>query len=152
MNMLRVSEKLSNGVSPHGRALIALDDISQGEVIISLEGRVVSTVDKYTIQIEEGRHLAPEGNGWALANHSCLPNAAVDFSRFAMIALTHIRPGEEVTFNYLTTEMDMVEPFFCGCGAPHCPGTVAGFRHLSRPQKLALRPHLSAYLARDLGE
>jgi hypothetical protein len=37
----------------------------------------------------------------------------------------------------------MAEPFRCNCGAPHCPGEIAGFRFLSPPRRDALRPYLS---------
>ena len=79
-----------------------------------------------------------------MINHACRPNARVDFDRSAMVSITAIAPGEEITFNYLTTEMLMAETFHCGCGAPHCPGTIAGF------EKLTLKPLLSSYLTRAL--
>jgi hypothetical protein len=55
-----------------------------------------------------------------------------------MVALRDIDPGTEVTFNYLTTEWDMSAPFHCDCGALHCPGWVAGYRHLSLRQRRAI--------------
>ena len=142
--------RVCTGINPHGRSLLALENIAEGEAIISLDGRVVPVPDKYTIQIDEGRHLAPDGRIWAFANHSCLPNALVDFGQSALVALTPIRPGEEVTFNYLTTEMALAAAFKCGCGAPSCVGTIAGFRHLSWSEKMGIRPWLSTYLARAL--
>ncbi len=148
MSASRSTSKVCAGISPHGKSLHVLDEIAAGEVIIGLDGHVVATPDKYTVQIDEGRHLAPNGSIWAFANHSCLPNARIDFAQFALVALTAIRPGEDVTFNYLTTEMDMAAAFKCGCGAPGCAGMIAGFRHLSRSQKAALRPWLSDSLAR----
>lgn len=147
MSLIGPPGTLRAATGPYGRALVTSKPILPCEVIIELDGVVVHAPDRFTIQIDHQRHLAPSGQDWALINHSCTPNARFDPARPAMVAVAAIQPGEEITFNYLTTEWQMAEPFRCGCGAPHCPGTIAGFRFLSPQQREALLPYLSPHLA-----
>ena len=53
-------------------------------------------------------------------NHSCAPNAVLRIrqGRVEFYAMRDIAPGEEISFNYLTSEWDMAAPFTCGCGTP----------------------------------
>jgi len=48
-----------------------------------------------------------------------------------VFALRDIGAGEELTCFYPSTEWDMVRPFVCRCGAPHCVRFVTGARYLS---------------------
>ena len=40
-----------------------------------------------------------------------------------LVALRHLRPGDEITFDYSTTDT-RTEPFKCTCGSPRCRGIV----------------------------
>ena len=73
-------------------------------------------------------------------NHGCRPNVRIDTERRAMVALAEIAPGDELVFDYNSTEWDMAEPFACRCGAPGCYGVVRGYRHLSAEQQVRLAP------------
>jgi hypothetical protein len=42
-----------------------------------------------------------------------------------------IAHGEQITFDYTTTELDMAERFLCLCGTSGCDGLVRGYAHLS---------------------
>jgi hypothetical protein len=52
-------------------------------------------------------------------NHCCEPNAAFGRKR-DLIALRPIREGEEITFDYSTTEVDPDWSMRCGCGTASC--------------------------------
>jgi hypothetical protein len=73
-------------------------------------------------------------------------NAAIDFERWQLYALRTVSPGEELGWNYLTTEWELSCPFECGCGAAECEHTIRGFKYLSNDRRMALRPLLSPYL------
>lgn len=61
------------------------------------------------------------------------------------MALRPIAQGDEVTYDYNTTEYSMASPFLCHCG--HCSGTeIRGFRHLSIPERQRRARILAAYL------
>jgi hypothetical protein len=65
-------------------------------------------------------------------NHRCDPNAYVRTiagDRY-VVALTEIRPGEEVTYDYCVNGDGETE-WFCSCGSPHCRRRhLSGFFHL----------------------
>jgi SET domain-containing protein len=81
-------------------------------------------------------------------NHSCDPNLAIDVSRRLIVARRPIAAGEELCFDYHTTEWELHEPFICRCTGPHCVGLVRGFAHLPPARQQVLlgdaAPHIHA--------
>jgi hypothetical protein len=106
------------------------------------------------VQLGEHQHLREPTNGptpssetpWCFLNHACAPNARVDTGARRLVALRDIRRGDEVTFDYLTTEWEMAEPFECGCGAEHCRGGIAGFSRLAKEQQRELLPAVAPHV------
>jgi hypothetical protein len=45
-----------------------------------------------------------------------------------------IKPGDELTFFYPSTEWDMDQPFQCQCRSARCLGTISGAKDLSEGQ------------------
>lgn len=142
----------------HGVGLFATRDIAEASTILAVEGRLQPYPTRYSIQIDAALHVDADASlpdhemrvrhPWRFLNHSCEPNAAVDGRR--LVALRAIGAGEQITFDYTTTEADMAEPFDCGCGARGCLGHVRGFLHLAGTAKRArahrLAPHLRSHL------
>lgn len=59
-------------------------------------------------------------------NHSCAPNAGVK-GQIVLLARRLIQPGEEVCFDYDTTELDgSGQSFRCRCESDQCRGTISG--------------------------
>ncbi|HEY8376297.1 MAG TPA: SET domain-containing methyltransferase [Nannocystis sp.] len=138
-----------------GQGVFAREAIAAGEVLIALAHVFVGAPERHTIQIDGERHQAGTGEIDDYLNHSCDPNAALDAERLCFVAIRAIAPGEEVTFNYLTSEWDMAEAFDCRCGAEHCLSKIRGFRHLPPEEQDRLLPLLTPFLraqrrARDL--
>ena len=79
-------------------------------------------------------------------NHGCRPNVRIDTARRGMAALVPIAAGDELLFDYDTTEWDMAEPFGCRCGAAECRGVVRGYRHLTPEQQVRLAPIAAPHL------
>lgn len=142
--------------TPMGAALFATCGIPLGARVLVIEGRIQSHPTRYSIQLDEGKHIEADGalpepemrrrHPWRFLNHSCDPNARVLGQ--ALIAIRAIAEGEQITFDYTTTESEMAEPFDCVCGSESCIGTVRGFAHLSEQARRAradrLAPHLRA--------
>lgn len=143
---MTISPKLRLGAVTHGRAILCLQSVASGETVFDLSGRIVPSPAMHTLQIAEGVHLKPDAASWAMINHSCSPNCVIDIEGRRGVACKAIAPGEELTFNYLTTEWDMASPFPCGCGAAHCPGEIRGYRYLNPVQRAAIRPSTASYL------
>ena len=64
------------------------------------------------------------GNGTHYINHSCRPNAFMQTVRghLLVLALRDIRPGEEITVDYVDSMHS--DRKRCTCGVPGCRGTI----------------------------
>ncbi|MCB9878786.1 MAG: hypothetical protein H6835_14420 [Planctomycetes bacterium] len=125
-----------------------------GEEILTVNGRAVDGPSRYSIQVGPGVHVEPgdEPGGsphatrfpWQFLNHACAPTAMLLGRR--LLARVALVAGDEVTFDYDSTEWDMAAPFACGCGQPCCRRRIAGYRHLSREARDALAPLVAPHL------
>ena len=88
-----------------GRGVFAAKLFTPGDVVWKYVGAIVSEPDGDTLQIDVNRHLkvAPDSVD-VYFNHGCTPNVRVDFENLSLVAISEIRPGEEIVFNYLTAE------------------------------------------------
>ena len=135
----------------------ALEAIAPGDVVLEMIGQLVNQPDRYSVQIDEQLHVRPPAElsptddvpayRWRFLNHSCRPNAAVQGT--LLVAITPIAAGDEVTFDYNTTELEIACPFTCHCG--HCGGAIIrGFAHLSPAEQRQREPFLGAHLSRAM--
>ena len=64
------------------------------------------------------------GNGTQYINHSCQPNSYMRVTRghLLFMALRDIRPGEEITCDYVSTHHP--DDYRCRCKSPKCRGTI----------------------------
>ena len=129
------------------KSVFAKDRISRDAVVFYLKGTVLTSPTRYTIQIGIQRHLTcpviRKTNDdldycWQYLNHSCEPNGYLNQVDVSFRALRDIEPGEEINFNYLTTESEMALPFICLCGSPKCFGLIKGHDFLTPEQAEAL--------------
>jgi hypothetical protein len=121
------------------KGLFARKDIIAGSVIFHLKGRVSTRATKYSVQLSSYKHIdfppvrKPNDDldyAWQYLNHSCEPNGYVNAVELSFCALRNIRKGEEITFNYLTTEYELAAPFRCGCQSANCFGFIRGNKFL----------------------
>lgn len=143
-------------VEGKGRALIANKNFKNREIILPLKGimRKCSESTPDAVQIDDDQfidsdHRYVEDH----INHGCDPSAKIDFETMYFVALRDLKKGEEITYNYLTTEYDLARDnvdFDCRCGSPSCFGRIKGFMFLTKSQKLKLKPLLSPFLKKKL--
>lgn len=122
-----------------------------GALIVPLLGSLSNRATKRTIQIDDALHVDESDQIVAGVNHSCDPNAYLDFSdlgRLCIRALVPIAPGSEVTIDYCASEEKLAEPFECWCGSGRCYGTIRGYAFLATGEREALGANLSPYLRR----
>jgi len=64
------------------------------------------------------------GNGTHYINHCCRPNAFMQTfgRRLLVLALRNIRPGEEITVDYVSSMHS--DRKRCTCGVPNCRGRI----------------------------
>ncbi|HUX49151.1 MAG TPA: SET domain-containing protein [Spirochaetia bacterium] len=133
------------------RSLRAAVEIEPDTILFRLTGSVVAAPSRHSIQISQDRHLLPKPGvereyQWQYMNHACDPNVAVDLAQMAFVSRRAIRVGEELAFNYNTTEWDMAEPFVCICGCANCTHLVSGFLHLDMESQAGLLPHCTEHI------
>jgi hypothetical protein len=129
----------------HGQlGVVALEALRAGATVLVIDGPVVATPDRHTLQIGIDEHVAAQAlpsspvgfPAWRFLDHACTPNTHL-VGR-ALIASVDIAAGAAVNFDYETTESDMAAPFLCRCGAPACRGLIRGHRHLTLEQRSQL--------------
>jgi SET domain-containing protein len=141
----------------HGWGLRATALIRTGEVISRLEP------DVPTHPIQEVLKLSPEEQETLLhygyqyrdvivmerapekyMNHSCDPNTwwADDET---MVARRNIQPGEEITYDYSTTELAIPFEMQCRCNAPICRKRVTHLDYLLPEWQARFGDHLPSW-------
>ena len=138
-------------------SLHAVRSFVRGEIVFPLRGHAVVRPTRLSIQVGQDAHLDPISDlasPWGALNHGCDPNVAIDVSRRVVIARRAIAAGEELRFDYNTTEWELAESFVCNCSAPTCVGVAMGFAHLSSTRQQILfrdaAPHIRALHAARL--
>ncbi|MHB1310989.1 MAG: SET domain-containing protein-lysine N-methyltransferase [Gemmatimonadaceae bacterium] len=136
------------------RRLVTVRDIGAGDRLFFIEGRETPTPTRFSVQIGRGLHLDQEEARnadervaryfWRYMNHHCEPSTEIR-DRY-VIARRDLAAGEDVTFDYNTTEYDLAEPFTCHCGSARCVGVVRGARHLTAEQRALVERILPDYL------
>ena len=86
----------------------------------------VNPVTQTTLPAEAKIEQPLDRYRWRFLNHSCEPNA--EFAGRNLVAIRKIKPSEQITFDYNTTENDLSSPFECHCESDNCCGVVRGYR------------------------
>ncbi len=102
---------------------LAVKDFVEGEVVLRITGKETLVRDRYTIQLKPDLHIIPDQFSGKYVNHSCLPNSKVNCNR-EFVALREIKEGDELTFDYKSTEDELAEKFKCNCGNSNCRGII----------------------------
>ena len=110
-------------IEENNKGLFADQEYEVGNIVLFLSGKYLSEPTRTSIQIK-GRHLESSEGGYV--NHRCEPNTAVISPGVSMPFLSatkNINKGDEITFNYETTEKKLSEPFKCNCHGRWIKGT-----------------------------
>lgn len=138
-----------------GKGLVAIGEIKTGEVVSRLEPNqpmvLIEDVLKmppdeqdallfYGYQCSE-THVVSETGDEKYMNHSCDPNTWWGDDN-TMIARRDIQPGEELTYDYATTEVDVPFEMACHCGSDICRGRITNLDHLKPEWQARFGTHL----------
>ncbi len=124
-----------------GWGLFADADISGGDVVLRLGGRLVSAAELMelisaadedpdapyvdTITVDEDVHLVlPPGTLAHFVNHGCDPTLW-HVGAFDLVARRDIGRGEELTVDYRTHSGAAAFTMSCNCGHPTCRGRIS---------------------------
>ena len=153
--MLRCDSDLVGVLVTHdGRRLVALCPIPAGRRLFVITGRETDTPTRFSLQVGANLHLDQDCARditevvhryyWRYMDHDCDPTTVI--RNRSVVSVRDIEPGDGITFNYNTTELDLAEPFRCRCGSALCVRTVRGARHLTPQQRVLLDEWLPDYL------
>jgi len=133
------------------RCLFSRKSFAQDEVIVSFNAKAVYTSPNYlTIQLGEHEHIELLPEYLECTNHSCDPNCFFETTGRQLVAIRNIRPGEELTFFYPSTEWEMDRTFQCTCGSDQCLGVISGARYLSSEQRRKYK--FTDFITQKIGE
>jgi hypothetical protein len=141
-----------------GSGSFTISKIYKGEIVASFGGFVVEQEDlkQYSIdrvarslQLNESKYLLsaklPEPGD--MLNHSCEPNCGASGTS-SIIAMREIEVGEELTFDYATTDVSQYDEFNCACRKINCREKITGndWQTLNLQQKY--KGYFSTYIQR----
>lgn len=113
--------------SSAGLGLFAAVPIKKRETIIEYIGKRITSEEGdalennsyiFTVNARTDIDGSARWNTARYANHSCRPNceSVIRQSRVFIVALKHIQPGEELTYDYGRDYFnDFIKPFGCKC-------------------------------------
>jgi hypothetical protein len=143
-----------------GYGSVANESIAAGEVVAAFGGRCI-TRDEFdllptsqqvrSMQIDEDLYMAgaPEPEPADFINHSCDPNCVLSGS-VVLVALRDLAIGEELTYDYATSDGSDYDEFECACGTDLCRGKVSGHDWMLPELQLRYRGFFSPYLAKRI--
>jgi hypothetical protein len=139
--------------SDRGRGLVATTAVAKGKPVIHLRGSLkeAGKVTDFNRCIQLSENLFYEAEPESpdnFINHHCEPNCYLDFEHLCFKALRDISKGEELSFNYFTTEYDLKkqrQSFVCKCGSPNCKGRITGFKYLPLEEQYKLMDQATLY-------
>ncbi len=144
-SIAEVRQRFSNNQN----ALYALQSFLPGEVIADFSAGTIAAEPTYlTVQVDIGKHITLQPEYLQYINHSCEPNVFFNTTTMQLVALKEIQKEEEMTFFYPSTEWEMVQPFNCYCGSPHCLGHIRGAAYL--PKYLWKQYQLTDFIQQQL--
>lgn len=161
--MLHPFIKKTTSSQIEGNGLIATDMIRKGEIVSRLEPNqtyyLIEDVKYWTEeQIEallvygyqcDDKYIVCESGDEKFMNHSCDPNTWWADSD-TMIARRDILPGEEITYDYSTTELVLDFEMECRCGSANCRGVVTNQDYLSPEWQAQYGEHLPKHLLKAI--
>jgi hypothetical protein len=103
----------------HGHGVFAQRDLAAGDVITVIRGEMTSIQTAHSARITDEVHCEPTGY-LRYINHCCQANSVIDAAdpaRPVLRASRAITAGEEVNFDYIENEGEIVGGFACNCAA-----------------------------------
>jgi hypothetical protein len=155
-----LSPKLEGRLRPDGsHGVYARQPVRAGERLVVWGGEIVTWetliqlpphLRPYSVQVEEGLYLVSARVGPAdWVNHSCDPNAGLE-GQMVLVARRDIAVGEEICFDYATSDGSPYDEFECTCGAANCRGRVTGNDWLDPELQERHAGYFSPYLQRRI--
>ena len=135
-----------------GAGLFTSKSFRQGEVVFVMKGPKIHFKPKNKAEtmatpnivgIDDGVYMDP-CSPYVFINHSCEPNLVAAEDAVSYVALRAIQAGEELTFDYSTSEYsDWEMP--CSCGTTDCRRVIRSIDKLPRSVFEKYFPNIPRY-------
>jgi uncharacterized protein len=134
-----------------GKGLFISNNVHKGQVVLIVKGAIIRRIEKTKADaMKFPNHMGIYKNHWIrpdkpfiYINHSCSPNISVK-GRVSFVALRDIKKGEELFFDYSTSE-DTLWEMSCYCGSNKCRKKIRGIRHLPKETFFEYFPYIPTY-------
>jgi SET domain-containing protein len=147
-------------LTPSGRGVFAREPIEAGRIVAVFGGAAIpgpilralpSDHQQRALQVADDVYLLTERDAGVghLINHSCDPSCRMA-GEVTLVAARDIAPGEQITFDYATTDSTPYDEFECVCGEPNCRGKVTGEDWMDPALQRRYRGWFSPYLQRRI--
>lgn len=131
-----ISPKLKLFLSKKDRfGLLSYVPVDIGELLVVWGGTIITKntfyqfpkdIQRMSVQIEEDIFfVSTRISASDYVNHSCDPNAVL-VGQIVLIAFRPISVGEEICYDYATSEGEHYDDFKCNCGTSLCRGYITG--------------------------
>ncbi len=143
-----------------GHGSFAIQPIPAGSLVASFGGTPLPFAEFATHDLDRrSRSIQVDHDTFVLGppsrepgdsiNHSCEPNLGL-VSATRLVARREIAVGEELTYDYATSDSVPYDEFDCACATPSCRGTIRGNDWSQTDVRLRNGGWFSPYLARRI--
>ncbi|MBI3633747.1 MAG: SET domain-containing protein-lysine N-methyltransferase, partial [Candidatus Vogelbacteria bacterium] len=145
----------------NGQGLFTNKRLSRNEWMFQFGGVVKDEKEStvMSLQIDNDKFLETQSieSTDNFLNHSCDPNCYIDWDSMWLRAKRDIYDGEELTYDYNTSDWDNLslkrkEPawFICQCGSGDCLRKMLGFKHLDKRDQERRLPLAAPYIRKNM--
>ena len=145
-----------------GMGLVAMEFIPKGTMVwqMSPEDKVVTyqewlkeSVEKQRLYYQYKDKYVLVSDGSEVLNHSCDPNLWWEGDE-KLVARRDIRPGEEITYDYASSDIDerTMPTMKCYCGSVNCRKMITAKDCLDPEFQKANEGHLPTWVVRFIEE
>jgi len=113
-----------------GRGVVAARAFAKGDAVILANALELIPQDSHTLQRSKDEHFFIDLPA-RFVNHSCNGNIGIqdnDVGAYDFFALRDIERGEELRWDYETSEFQILGFSKCSCGDPKCRIYLGGFK------------------------
>lgn len=94
--------------------LISKRDFLEGEEVCKVIGEEITKPNRFSVQVDQNLHINVQ-EPVKYINHDCIGN--IELRGMSFFAVKSIFKGDEIVFNYNSSEDELAEPFTCNkCG------------------------------------